>query len=66
MPTYIYKCEIHGEFEEVHSISEQLEFCPKCEEEGLTPQKVTRLIASGGTFILQNGGVGWARDKYGG
>ena len=62
MPTYVYKCELHGEFEETHSMSEILEDCPKCKEEGLEPQKVTRLISSGGTFILNGGG--WAREGY--
>lgn len=62
MPTYTYKCEVHGEFEEVHSIKEKLEECPKCKEEGLPPQKVVRLISGGGSFILNGGG--WARDNY--
>ena len=62
MPTYTYKCELHGEFEETHSITKTLEECPKCEEEGLEPQKVERLIAGGGSFILQGGG--WAREGY--
>jgi hypothetical protein len=54
---------LHGEFEEIHSISEQLEHCPKCKEEGLEPKKVIRLIASGGNFILL--GSGWGKDNYG-
>lgn len=62
MPTYDYYCPEHGEFEEVHSITEQLEECPKCKEEGKTPQKVTRLISSGGSFILNGGG--WASSGY--
>jgi putative FmdB family regulatory protein len=62
MPTYVYHCELHGEFEEIHSMSEQLEECPKCKEEGLVPKKVTRLIASNGAFILTGGG--WAREGY--
>lgn len=62
MPTYTYCCKEHGEFEEVHSIKEQLEDCPKCKEEGKEPQKVVRLISGGGGFILN--GSGWARDNY--
>lgn len=62
MPTYVYQCELHGEFEENHSMSEKLEYCPKCKEAGLEPKKVTRLIASNGTFILNGGG--WAREGY--
>lgn len=62
MPTYTYRCEVHGEFEEVHSITEQLEECPQCKEEGLPTQKPTRLISGGGGFILTGGG--WAKDNY--
>lgn len=62
MPTYEYRCELHGEFEETHPITERLEECPKCKEEGLEPKKVIRLISSGTGFILQ--GSGWAKDNY--
>jgi putative FmdB family regulatory protein len=63
MPTYLYKCPIHGEFEYQHSIMEELDVCPICQEEGkLTPEKVERLIAGGGGFILNGGG--WAKDNY--
>lgn len=62
MPTYTYRCDVHGEFEEFHSIKEQLEECPKCQEEGLEPQKVVRLISGGTSFILV--GSGWAKDNY--
>jgi putative FmdB family regulatory protein len=46
MPTYLYLCETHGEFEEFHSIKITLEDCPKCKEEGVEPKKLKRLIAS--------------------
>lgn len=62
MPSYDYKCPIHGEFEEVHSIKEQLEECPKCKLEGLPSSKVVRLISVGTGFILT--GLGWAKDSY--
>jgi putative FmdB family regulatory protein len=63
MPTYLYLCEKHGEFEVFHSINERLEVCPECEKEGLTPPlKVIRLINSMGGFILS--GSGWAKDNY--
>lgn len=62
MPTYLYKCEIHNEFEVDHPINTKLKTCPKCEEEGLKPKKVTRLISSGTTFVLN--GSGWAKDNY--
>lgn len=63
MPTYLYRCEVHGEFEENHSILEKLEDCPKCIEEKIDPpKKVIRLISPGSTFILS--GSGWARDNY--
>ena len=71
MPTYLYECPVHGEFEHQHSIKEELEYCPKCEEEAegdltlagrRTFQKVKRVIASGTNFILN--GSGWAKDNY--
>lgn len=62
MPTYIYECETHGQFEEVHSIKIQLEECPKCKEENLKPSKFRRLISGSGNFILQGGC--WAKDNY--
>lgn len=62
MPTYLYQCPIHGEFERQHSIKEELEDCPICKEENLEPQKVKRLISSGGSFILSGGG--WAKEGY--
>lgn len=65
MPTYLYKCENHGEFEENHSIKELLVECPKCKEEGIDPpKKIVRLIAQGASFILKEGGCGWARNNY--
>ena len=63
MPTYLYECPVHGEFEHQHSINEELEVCPKCQEENSAePQKVKRLIAGGSGFILN--GSGWAKDNY--
>ncbi len=47
MPTYLYKCPIHNEFEEFHSMSIKLEKCPTCEKEGVET-KVERLIPGGG------------------
>lgn len=69
MPTYLYECPIHGEFEHQHSINEELEYCPHCEEKGEletgerhTFQKVKRLIAGGTSFVLAGGG--WAKEGY--
>ncbi len=71
MPTYLYECPKHGEFEHAHSITEILEFCPYCQSECDTdltvgspqePHKVKRLI-SGGTGFILNGG-GWASEGY--
>lgn len=63
MPTYIYFCpSCDKEFEEYHSITEQIEECPLCIKEGRAPAKVKRLIASQNGFILNGGG--WARDRY--
>lgn len=72
MPTYLYKCPRHGEFEYQHSIKEELDLCPMCQdecahidlskEERRAPCKVKRLIAGGTGFILTGGG--WAKDSY--
>jgi putative FmdB family regulatory protein len=60
MPAYLYSCELHGEFEEIHSIKEKLSYCPKCKENNLeTPVK--RLIQS--TSFTLSGGC-WASDNY--
>jgi putative FmdB family regulatory protein len=47
MPTYLYECSVHGEFEEEHSIKITLEDCPKCQAENLPPQKLKPLISGG-------------------
>ena len=45
MPTYLYLCPNHGEFEEYHSISHLIEDCPKCQADNAgAVQKVKRLI----------------------
>ena len=63
MPTYLYECPDHGEFEQQHSINEELEFCPICQAANRPePHKVKRLIAGGSGFILN--GSGWAKDNY--
>jgi len=35
MPTYLYSCDVCGEFEEYHSITLKLTHCPKCKEAAL-------------------------------
>lgn len=60
MPTYLYECKTCGEFEESHKISEKLEFCPKCAEQGKTDQPVERKINSTNGFVLQ--GSGWFKS----
>lgn len=63
MPTYLYECPVHGQFEHQHSIKEELETCPTCvKENSPSPQKVKKLIAGGNGFILN--GSGWAKDNY--
>ena len=63
MPTYLYECPICGEFEHEHSITEELEYCPKCEANNrMDPIRVKRLIAPGGSFILAGGR--WAKEGY--
>src|SRR5271170_4048401 len=54
MPTYLYECQTHGEFEEFHSINTKLEECPKCKEENLPLKGFRRLItgSSKGVVIL--------------
>jgi|SRR5271170_674349 len=54
MPTYLYECETHGEFEEFHSINTKLEECPRCKEENLPPKEFKRLITgnSKGVVVL--------------
>lgn len=49
MPTYLYECETHGEFEEYHSMSIVLEFCPKCQEEKVDPPKTIKKLINCGT-----------------
>jgi putative FmdB family regulatory protein len=63
MPTYIYRCEKHGEFEEMHSISTKLEKCPHCEAEGIESAAPERLIAAT-SFVLVDSGVGWYKNGY--
>lgn len=53
MPTYLYECQIHGEFEEYHSMSKILEMCPKCQEEGLEPQQLKQLINCSSKGIVE-------------
>lgn len=60
MPAYVYSCPVHNEFEEIHSIKEKLEHCPKCKEDG-KEIPVKRLIANS-SFILV--GQCWASDRY--
>lgn len=62
MPTYLYHCEKHGEFEHEHSISQTLKECPLCQKEGLPSKEPRRLINSENSFILNGGG--WAKDRY--
>jgi putative FmdB family regulatory protein len=54
MPTYLYECKDHGEFEEYHSISHLIEECPKCQAEGKeVVQKVKRLICGTSKGIVE-------------
>lgn len=55
MPTYEYLCDVHGEFEEIHSITIKLEHCPKCAEEGKV-QPVKRLISLGARGVVELSG----------
>lgn len=63
MPFYLYEClDCKKEFEEFHSITEQLQECPLCKANGKQSSPPKRLIASGSTFILSGGG--WANEGY--
>ncbi len=56
MPTYIYLCETHGEFDSYHSIRDdaRLTECVQCREELDISTPVTRLISGGsGRGIVQ-------------
>lgn len=62
MPTYLYYCEeCKKEFEEIHSITIELQECPKCKEFGKEPTRPKRLITAT-NFILAGGG--WANNGY--
>lgn len=61
MPTYLYECENHGEFECTHGINDVLDKCPKCREQNLEANPPKRLIAST-SFVLV--GSSWAKDNY--
>ncbi len=61
--TYLYLCEVHGEFEADQKISDSpLEKCPHCLQEKGVEVNVKRLIGSSGGFILT--GSGWGKDNY--
>ena len=63
MPTYPYFCEkCNKEFEASHSIKEELQSCPTCDEAGHEACPPKRLISGGSGFILN--GSGWAREGY--
>jgi putative FmdB family regulatory protein len=54
MPTYLYECQQHGEFEEFHSMSAVLKDCPKCVEEKIDPpHEVKKLINCGTRGIVE-------------
>ena len=54
MPTYVYECQHHGEFEVEHSMKEKLEFCPKCEEEGQSNQPIKKAGSSCLFYVPQS------------
>lgn len=62
MPTYLYFCEAcNKEFEEYHSIKDELKECPKCkleERPAIPPKK----LINGSSFILL--GNCWGKDNY--
>jgi len=61
MAVYLYECPEHGEFEIEHKMSEKLQHCPRCKENGKETE-VVRLIAGGTSFELK--GTCWSKDNY--
>lgn len=62
MPTYLYECPVHKEFEVQQSIKDPpLQECPTCKKEGLKSAPPKKLIGLS-SFILKGGC--WAKDKY--
>jgi putative FmdB family regulatory protein len=76
MPTYTYRCHVHGEFEIEQRITDpKLDVCPQPPRSTADPldffqgrrwlpcgQPVERLISGGTSFTLK--GPGWAKDGY--
>lgn len=61
MPTYLYSCPQHLEFEHIQSIKDPpLKECPMCKKDGVISE-VKRLIAPS-NFVLKGGG--WASSGY--
>lgn len=52
MPTYLYECPVHGEFEEFHSMSIKLEHCPTCEKDAVVSE-VKRLICGTNRGVVE-------------
>jgi predicted nucleic acid-binding Zn ribbon protein len=62
MPSYLYFCEVSNEeFEETHSINEELKECSICKKLGKEAHLPKRLISTT-SFVLVGGG--WAKDRY--
>lgn len=54
MPTYLYLCEKNNEeFEEFHSVSEELEECPICKSKNLECHKPKKLINSTAKGVVE-------------
>jgi putative FmdB family regulatory protein len=62
MPCYLYYCDVEKvEFEAIHSITEELQECPKCAEAERPSHLPKRLIAPT-SFVLIGGG--WGSSGY--
>ena len=66
MPTYMYECVQHKEFEVQQSIKDPpLTECPHCKKEGESAVKQNgppKKLISLSSFVLSGGC--WAKDKY--
>lgn len=59
--TYLYFCDLCGEMEIEHKMSEKIDDCPICKSKNICT-KIKRLITKSQGFILCGGG--WAKDNY--
>lgn len=63
MPSYLYSCDKHKEFEVQQSIKDEaLKECPFCKQEGVKNALPPKRLISLSSFILKGGS--WAKEGY--